>query len=164
MGRTGAVPVDIVLQAMIALRQMQGATAKIDGDSAIINVEIPPALIQAVPGGIQQVLTQWSGKPIHFQLRDGAWRIDVDRSIRLVLNVQRKKHAPVAPATDREQMIFFEDQARDCDSIAKRISGGKLPHVAAAEQALQSSVRQVCMKLGIMNFSSYTAPANVDQP
>jgi hypothetical protein len=157
----GELTLDVALQPLIVLRQMQGATASIDGDSATIIMEVPAVLMRSVPPGIQSVLNGWSGKPIYFVLRDGAWRIDMDRSIRHVMTVRPIRAGRGGKEVEAEAALavaVLKQFAANRDAIAARIANGELKTAADARRAERAKYIQMCAKFGIYDFSTYDAP------
>ncbi len=159
----GELPIETVMQAMVVLRKTQGEAAAVDGKSAKITVEIPDALLESVPESYHGLLKSWSGKPIYFQLQDGAWRIDMDRSIRYVMKLGRPGNPTFDKPSDAETMAILEQMAMNEDSVAEQISNGELPQLADAQHAIQANWQRLDWKFGFTSVSTYDVPADSDQ-
>ena len=158
------MPFDKVLSAMLVLRRLQGDTAEITGNTAVIRTQIPTSLIQVSPADIQEVLLSWSGKPIYFELRDGNWRIDMDRSIRFVLKIRKLGSSVLAAPSDLTAIAIVDAQGRDCDLLAGRIERGELPHLPDAKKARQEDFNRLFNKFGFSQLSTYSAPVVPERP
>ena len=75
-------------------------TAEIDGDSATMVVNIPPAVIAMAPAGLQSVLGQWSNATVYFQKQGEQWRLDIDRSLRVEIKLQLRPPEQVDTAVE----------------------------------------------------------------
>lgn len=157
------VPFATVLQAQVVMRRMEGDTADISGNSAIIRTQIPAAIVQNAPADAQQFLLEWSGKPIYFQLRDGAWRIDMDRSIRFVMTLMKQGSSSVIQPSDALTIDIIDEQARQNDSIAQRIGSGQLPRLSDALRARGDQWGELSSKFGLSQLSTHAAPALGDR-
>jgi RNA polymerase sigma factor (sigma-70 family) len=155
----GDLPLATVLQSMILLRRLQGETANITGNTATISTEIPPAIIQSVPADAQQILLSWSGKPIYFELHDGAWLIDMDRSIRFVIRVQKRNNGPLVRLSDAAGISFLEEQVANYDAVTQKVEQGQLTNLDDVRQALRTAQDQMDKRLGYFGIQNYAAPA-----
>ncbi|MGA2229941.1 MAG: hypothetical protein ABSH22_03360, partial [Tepidisphaeraceae bacterium] len=160
----GDLPLATVLQALIAFRRLQGETADITGNTATITTEIPPAIIQSVPLEMQQLLLSWSGKPIYFELHDGAWLIDMDRSIRFVIKVQKRNDGPLVRLSDDVGIAFLEEQAAAYDAVTQQVERGQLAGLGSVRQALRAAQDQMDARYGFVGIQNYSAPAIASRP
>jgi hypothetical protein len=160
----GGVPFGTVLQAQVLLRRIQGNPPEINGTTAIIRTQIPDSILNAAPADAQQNLIQWLGKPIYFQLQNGSWRIDMDRSIRFVVKIQRKGSSNWVQASDGLATQIVQEQGRADDLITQRINSGQLPTVSDAKTAKGMNWNHLSSKFGIDGLNTYSAPALPEQP
>jgi len=158
------VPVETVLQDMLVLRQLQGDTADITGNTATISAQIPPAMLQSVPPNIQRILLGWSGKKIYFQLRDGLWHLDIGRSFRFVMQVQRQPNGPFTRAGSKTAFAILQDEVKASDAITAQVAAGRLPALPDAQNALDAAESRICDKYGFTGIQSYMAPAPTTRP
>ncbi len=133
-------------------------TAEIDGDSATMVVNIPPAVIAMAPAGLQSVLGQWSNATVYFQKQGEQWRLDIDRSLRVEIKLQLRPPEQVDTAVE---IGIMTDNAQEYDRVAGEIENGNLPTPGEAAQALKLAGRMVGAKYGISSMQFTILPAHI---
>ncbi len=120
--------------------------------------------MRSVPVGFQSILHMWAGKRIYFELQDGVWRIDMDRSIRYVIEVQKQRNGPYVRPSESLASAILEQQAKDWDLITGQIERGELPHLADGQRAVRRKIDEMSSKFGIYGMSTYDAPVENGNP
>jgi RNA polymerase sigma factor (sigma-70 family) len=161
---TDDVSFSTILKSVLVLHRLNGETADISGNSASMTVQIPAAIVQSVPADFQEILLMWSGKKVYFELREGAWRIDMDRSIQFVVKLKKRGSSSVIKASDATAIAIIGAQAKGWNSIASRISEGKLMNLQEALSARQQVWNQIYDNFGLAQLSTYSAPVIPEKP
>jgi RNA polymerase sigma factor (sigma-70 family) len=157
------VPVEAVLQGMIVLRQLQGDVADITGNSATISVQIPPPLLQSMPADMQQMLLTWSGKRLYFELRDGAWLFDLNRSMHFVMKVVKQRNGTLVRADNAMIISFMQDDMNACDWVRGQIEQGQLQSLSDVRAALHEKQNALMAKYGVFGWQTFDAPGKAEE-
>lgn len=131
--------------------------AEIEGDGATFTIRIPPQLIALAPENYRDILAAWASARLHVERREGKWQFDIDRSMRVVVNVQL--HG--TPTADPSAVVpIFLATAQACDWVAKAILEHRYPTEAAAEKGLNSAITRVRRKFGLESQRMMILPAD----
>lgn len=160
----GYTPLEAALRPILAFRQLQGDPPIIDGDSSKIIITFPPALMNILPAGFQQDAHIWDGKAIYFQKQDGAWRLDLDRSIRDVMYIWKAGSSRRIQPDEKLMAAIFKEEADNRDAIAGEIGLGTLPRVEDAQQLLQTKNTQLFKKFQLTSLYTDIVPAEPAHP
>jgi RNA polymerase sigma factor (sigma-70 family) len=113
---------DRVMHIIMAGWSRSVPIAKIQGDTAVIPLNLPPMLVQMLPQQMHQDMEPWLGKTLLFMRMDNQWRADIDHLGR----VEGSLEGPNLHTTDPNRLraaLFGE--AKIIDQLADQILAHK---------------------------------------
>ena len=131
---------------------------EIEGDSATFTVRIPAQLIGMAPENYRDILSAWASARLHVERREGKWKFDIDRSMRVALKVQIHGKTTTDPSAVAP---IFQAVALSYDRVTKAILENRYSSESAAEDAVKSAVAKVRRKYGLESQQMMILPADV---
>lgn len=158
-----SVPVDTVVEMLLAGAKAQGIVAKVEGDHASLPVYFPELMFQIFSDpGVQADLRQWSGKRLYFKRDQEGWKLEMERSIRPVILV-RGTDGRMIEAT-AERMELMEELARVFNTMAEDIEAGRFQTIREAQDIRRSRISNLFDARHAQWMSDNVIPADEDDP
>jgi RNA polymerase sigma factor (sigma-70 family) len=156
--KQGATIDDVI--EMMAMLGPGARNTSITGDSAQISVVVPPALMAMVPDDMKPVISAWNGAPIRFKKQADGWKLDMDHSVRVDMNI--KPPAPTAEEAVQREEQMLQSMTDVYNQQAQDIAGGQLRSVDEARDAMKTSQRQAFATNGVRGMNTMIVP--IDAP
>jgi RNA polymerase sigma factor (sigma-70 family) len=148
------VPAEAIIDVLLAL----GNKAQVDGETARMQFTVPDKIMVMLPENIASVARQWLGAPVYFVKREGGWKIDADRTLRVTMTVYGGPAVTGAEQEKRDVAVML-DVTNVKEEIAAQIENGDIASAQEAHQLEQRRIGQVLKNYGINGFSTNGVPA-----
>jgi len=131
---------------------------EITGDDATITYDVsklPQQIQPLVMALISPDLSSWAHSIFYFHRQNNQWKLDLDRSMHVDLDVRRGNVA----ITDEKALVgVFSANAQICDLVATDVRNGNIASMPEATNALDRAINQVHHKCHYNSLSLKVLP------